>query len=84
MDSLAHPLAFLLLVFSGWSNRQQQDLIDYLLEENRVLRAAHGAHPILLSDDQLRHESRASVSPTHAQLAVVTYKRARSRRSGAG
>jgi hypothetical protein len=41
MDSLAHPLAFLVVVFSGWINRQQQDVIDYLREENRVLRAAH-------------------------------------------
>ena len=41
-----NPLAFLVLVFSGWINRQQQDVIDYLLEENRVLRAAHGSHRI--------------------------------------
>ena len=44
MDPLPPPLAFLLLLFSGWINRQQQDVIDYLLEENRVLRAAHGHH----------------------------------------
>ena len=30
---------FLLLVVAGWVNRQQQDVIDYLQEENRVLRA---------------------------------------------
>ena len=46
--------AFLVLLFSGWINRQQQDVIDYLLEENRVLRAAHGSHRIRLSDDQRR------------------------------
>ncbi len=54
MDSLAQPFAFFLLLFSGWINRQQQDVIDYLLEENRVLRAAHGSHRIRLSDDQRR------------------------------
>jgi hypothetical protein len=37
MDPLPPPLAFLLLVFSGWINRQQQAVIDYLREENRVL-----------------------------------------------
>ena len=42
MDPLPRPLAFLLLLVSGWVNRQQQDVIDYLREENRVLRAAHG------------------------------------------
>jgi len=41
MDSLPPPLAFVVLLFAGWVNRQQQAVIDYLLEENRVLRAAH-------------------------------------------
>ena len=35
MDRLPPPLAFLFLLFSGWINRQQQDVIEYLLEENR-------------------------------------------------
>jgi hypothetical protein len=39
---LPPPLALFLLLFSGWVNRHQQAVIDYLLEENRVLRAAHG------------------------------------------
>jgi hypothetical protein len=54
MDSLPPPLAFLVLVFAGWVNRQQQAVIDYLLEENRVLRAAHGTQRVRLSDDQRR------------------------------
>ena len=41
MDSRPHPLIFLLLLVSGWVNRQQTAVIDYLLEENRILRAAH-------------------------------------------
>jgi hypothetical protein len=52
MDPLPPPLAFFLLVFSGWINRQQQAVIDYLREENRVLRAANGARRVLLTDDQ--------------------------------
>jgi hypothetical protein len=40
MDPLPPPLTFCLLLFSGWANRHQQAVIDYLLEENRVLRAA--------------------------------------------
>jgi hypothetical protein len=39
MDSLPSPLTFFLLLFAGWINRHQQAVIDYLLEENRVLRA---------------------------------------------
>jgi len=31
-------LHLLLLMFSGWVNRHQNQVIDYLMEENRVLR----------------------------------------------
>jgi putative transposase len=54
MDSLPPPLAFVVLLFAGWVNRQQQAVIDYLLEENRVLREAHGPRRIRLTDDQGR------------------------------
>jgi transposase InsO family protein len=54
MDALPPPLAFLLLLFSGWVNRQQQAVIDYLLEENRVLRAERGSRRLRLTDDQRR------------------------------
>jgi putative transposase len=54
MDSLPPPLAFVVLLFAGWVNRQQQAVIDYLLEENRVLRAAHGRRRLRLTDDQRR------------------------------
>ena len=36
------PLRFLMLVFSGWVNRHQLDMIEYLKEENRVLREQLG------------------------------------------
>src|SRR5262245_37099569 len=54
MDALPPPLAFFLLLFSGWVNRQQQAVIDYLLEENRVLRAERGSRRLRLTDDQRR------------------------------
>ena len=54
MDSLPRPLAFLLLLVSGWVNRQQQAVIDYLLEENRILRAAHAPRRLRVTDDQRR------------------------------
>ena len=54
MDPLPPPFAFFLLVFSGWVSRQQQAVIDYLLEENRILRPAHGARRLRLTDDQRR------------------------------
>jgi putative transposase len=54
MDSRSRPLAFLLLLVSGWVNRQQQAAIDYRLEENRILRAAHAPRRLRLTDDQRR------------------------------
>src|SRR5882762_9099838 len=54
MDPLPSPLAFCLLLFSGWINRQQQAVIAYLREENRVLRAAYGPQRVRLTNDQRR------------------------------
>ena len=36
------PWQVLLLVFAGWVNHRQQDVIEYLLVENRVLRQKLG------------------------------------------
>jgi hypothetical protein len=33
------PLQLLLLMFAGWASRHQLDVIEYLQEENRVLKA---------------------------------------------
>ena len=44
MDALPPPLAFFVLLFAGWVNRQHQAMIDYLLEENRVLRTAQPSY----------------------------------------
>jgi len=43
MPSPSHPLQFLLVALAGWFNQQQRDVIDYLQEENRVLREQIGA-----------------------------------------
>ncbi len=48
------PLRFLLLTFAGWVNRQQQDVLEYLLEENRVLKDQMRGRPLRLTDDQGR------------------------------
>src|SRR5215510_1309793 len=55
MDAVPSALAFLLLLLlSGWVNRHQQAVIDYLLEENRILRAERGSRRLRLTDDQRR------------------------------
>jgi hypothetical protein len=54
MATPSDALTFLLLVFGGWVNRSQQRVIDYLLEENRVLREQLGSRRIRLDDNQRR------------------------------
>ena len=47
-------LQFLMLIFAGWSNRSQQGVIDYLQEENRVLREQLGEKRLRFTDGQRR------------------------------
>ena len=71
VDPLPPPLAFFILLFAGWVNRQQQAVIDYLLEENRVLRAAHGPRRLRLTDDQRRRLAVKGKVIGRRQLAMV-------------
>ncbi len=54
MKSVFHPWQLLLLILAGWINHQEQDVIEYLRTENRVLREKLGKKRILLNDDQRR------------------------------
>jgi transposase InsO family protein len=49
------PLQFLLMTFAGWVNRRQLAMIDYLKEENRVLRQQLGGGKLRFTDEQRRH-----------------------------
>ena len=48
------PLQFFLLLFASWVNRHQETVIEYLKEENRVLRELHGKKRLRFTDDQRR------------------------------
>ena len=54
MTADVSPLRLLLVTLAGWVNRQQQHVIEYLVEENRVLREQLGGRRIRLTDDQRR------------------------------
>ena len=71
MAPVPPPLAFCLLLFSGWVNRNQQAVIDYLLEENRVLRAVNGSRRLRLTDDQRRRLAVKGKVLGRRQLAAV-------------
>jgi hypothetical protein len=42
MPPLLLPFQLVLLMFAGWLNRHQLDVIEYLQEENRVLKVRLG------------------------------------------
>ena len=48
------PLQVLLFAFSGWVNRRQQHVVDYLVEENRDLREQIRDRRLRLTDCQRR------------------------------
>jgi hypothetical protein len=50
----ALQLQFLTLIFAGCVNRQQQDVIEYLQEENRALREQLGGRRLRFTDQQRR------------------------------
>src|SRR5262252_7852701 len=54
MTKSLDPFRFLLMAVSGWMNQQQLELIDYLREENRVLREQFGQRRLRFNDDQRR------------------------------
>ena len=51
---MPHALHFLIVTVAGRLNRHQEDLIDFLREENPVLREQLGGRPLRLSDAQRR------------------------------
>lgn len=54
MKPYPFALRFVMLVFAGWVSRRQQEAIEYLLEENRVLAEQLGGRRLRLTDRQRR------------------------------
>ena len=52
MKSQLQPWHLLLLILAGWINRKQQEAVEYLLTENRILRDKLGKKRILHNDNQ--------------------------------
>jgi hypothetical protein len=54
MSTTLNPLNFIITCVAGWLNQYQQNRIDYLIEENRVLREQFGNRRLHFTDDQRR------------------------------
>ena len=54
MQFISYPFSFLVVSIAGWMNQHQQQVIEFLMEENRVLREQMGTRRMRFSDDQRR------------------------------
>lgn len=54
MSRMLDPVQFILMAIAGWMNQRQQQMIEYLREENRVLREQLGNRRLRFNDDQRR------------------------------
>ena len=61
MAAVLQPWQILVAALAGWMGRQQDAVIEYLREENRVLKQQLGKKRLRLTDDQ-RHDP--ALAPT--------------------
>jgi putative transposase len=54
MEKALNPFEFVVIALAGWMNQRQQNVIEYLSEENRVLREQLGDRRLRFNDDQRR------------------------------
>ena len=54
MRTTLDPFSFLVTCIAGWMNQHQHHVINYLIEENRVLREQIGNRRLRFTDDQRR------------------------------
>lgn len=54
MSTILSPWQLLVVGLSGWISREQYAVIEYLKEENRVLREQVGKKWLRFTDDQRR------------------------------
>jgi putative transposase len=58
MSAANTSLPLLLMMFSGWVNRRQVDVIDYLQEDNRILKERLGGRRVRSTDAERRRLAR--------------------------
>src|ERR1700688_3625900 len=71
MPRALDPFRFVLIAVAGWMNQRQLQIIDYLREENRVLREQLGERRVRLNDDQRRRLATKAKSLGRRLLAEV-------------
>ena len=54
MRGVLDPFSFVVISIAGWMNQHQQRVIEYLMEENRVLQEQIGNRRMRFTDNQRR------------------------------
>lgn len=62
MSTFVSPQIFLVSLLAGWLNREQQKILDYLQEENRVLREQMGGPVLSKNTNGLKSRANRGVS----------------------
>jgi HTH-like domain len=71
MRSILDPFQFVVIAIAGWMNEHQQRVIEYLVEENRVLREQIGSRRTRVSDNQRRRLAAKAKTLSRKVLAQV-------------
>jgi hypothetical protein len=74
MRAALDPFSFVVMSIAGWVNQHQQHVIEYLMEENRVLREQIGNRRMRFSDNQRRRlaaKARRLGRKVLAQVATI-------------
>ena len=69
---LMDPIRFILICLAGWMNRNQQDVIEYLREEIRVLQEHLGEKRMRFTDEQRRRLARKAKKIRFSKLKEVS------------
>src|SRR3954449_8837667 len=60
MPTVLDPFQFVLIAVAGWMNQRQLQMIEYLREENRVLREQLGERRLRVTEYQRRRFARVT------------------------
>ncbi|MEO8428001.1 MAG: hypothetical protein ABI651_12900, partial [Verrucomicrobiota bacterium] len=72
LSAMNAHLQFLLLIFAAWVNRQQQAVIEYLQEENRILLEQLGGKHKRFTDAQRMRLARKAKAVGRRRLKALT------------
>jgi hypothetical protein len=67
----ASALQLLLAILAGWLDRQEREVLRYLVEENRVLRRQLRSRRLQLSDDDRRRLAVRAYRPGRRRLRTI-------------